>query len=283
MHAPSSRGKRQARLQERTLTLSQAVVEVEWRDVRRTGSTRRSVGASNVSKSHRRREVFFDVLSKCSAGSRQDGRSAVEMAIVADSLPNAGASIRLVPRPEMPADALTKPELAKTNGRLEHLIKTGHFTLVLLQATMKQRSEQPRPKLRSRSAAEQTRNETSRPQKEAADDSLDLCGSCCVRGIKREVLTENAPSLNTAPRRSVAQWKLLLADDDAFEPIGQLSTFQCVPNESKKRTLRDYAEERWATKERPSNKPNQLKTNMFVPFPLRAAALWRIRRNGIDS
>ena len=38
---------------------------------------------------------------------------------------------------------------------------------------MKQRSEQPYPKLRSQSASEHTRNESSRPEKEAADDSLE--------------------------------------------------------------------------------------------------------------
>ena len=51
------------------------------------------------------------------------------MAIVADSLAEAGAFVRWVPHPQMPAVGLTKREV-KTSGALEHWTKTGHFTPV---------------------------------------------------------------------------------------------------------------------------------------------------------
>ena len=82
--------------------------------------------------------------------------------------------------PHLPADGLTKAELAKTSGALEHLLKTGHLTWVQEHATMEQRWEEPHLKLRSRSAAEQFRSESSRSVKEAADDSLENSADAMV-------------------------------------------------------------------------------------------------------
>ena len=93
--------------------------------VRCIGSTGLSVGAGNVSKPRRRRR-------------RTEQRLGGLSTIVADSLVKAAVSIRWVPHPQMSADGLAKAELAKTTGTLEHSIKTGHFTLVQEQKTMKQ-------------------------------------------------------------------------------------------------------------------------------------------------
>ena len=82
------------------------------------------------------------------------------MVIAADSL-------RWVPHSQMAADGLTKAGLVKTNGASEHLVKTLHFTLVQEQSGMQQRSECPQFLLRSRSAAEDTRNEATELSDEA--------------------------------------------------------------------------------------------------------------------
>ena len=121
--------------------------------VRRTGSMGPSVGTGDISKPHRRREVFvprgapgFSGLSTSPEERSRDGDR---------------GRLRWVPRPQMPADGLTNAELATTNGALEYVIKTGRLTPQQKQAKMKQRSEQPHLKLSLRSAAEQTRNESS--------------------------------------------------------------------------------------------------------------------------
>ena len=67
-----------------------------------------------------------------------------------------------MPHPQMPVDSLSKAELVKTKETLEHLIKKGHFTLVQEQSVMQQRAERPQLKLRSSSAAEHLRNETTK-------------------------------------------------------------------------------------------------------------------------
>ena len=151
------------------------------------------------------------------------------MAIVADSLPNAGASIRLVPRPEMPAGRTHQTRFGQDQRAAGAHDQDGSLHLGAPasndETAVGKTTSQTPITIRCRADSQRDLSTT----KKAADDSLeDLCGSSCVRGIKREVLTENAPSLNTAPRRSVAQWKLLLADDDAFEPIGQLIVFQSL-------------------------------------------------------
>ena len=92
------------------------------------------------------------------------------MAIVADSLARAGASIRWVPSPQLPADGLSKAELFKTNGVLEQLIETGHFTLVQEQATIETAVGTTTSQNPNRICCRQARNESSRPEKEAVDD-----------------------------------------------------------------------------------------------------------------
>ena len=80
----------------------------------------------------------YDALSKDSAASRKDRRSAVEMAFVADSLATAGLQLGgcLIFRcPQTISRRRSWPR------PLEHLIKTGHFTLVQEQALMQQCAE----------------------------------------------------------------------------------------------------------------------------------------------
>ena len=81
------------------------------------------------------------------------------MANEADSLAKASASIHSVPHPQFPEDGLT--EWGKTTGALVHFSRPGHFTLVQEQTvTLQKKTVQPQLKLRSRSAAEQLRRET---------------------------------------------------------------------------------------------------------------------------
>ena len=139
--APGSRGRCQARLHERQHGrrrggARQAQYAVP---VRRTGSLGPSVGTGDISKPHRRREVFvprgapgFSGLSTSPEEGSRDGDR---------------GRLRWVPRPQMPADGLTNAKLATTNGALEFVIKTGRLTPQQKQAKMKQRSEQPHLKL----------------------------------------------------------------------------------------------------------------------------------------
>lgn len=72
----------------------------------------------------------FDVLQKAATGSRQDRRTALELAIIAEALRSAGAPApRWVPHARMPADALTKEYCTLVNSALDHLIRTCTFGL----------------------------------------------------------------------------------------------------------------------------------------------------------
>ena len=63
----------------------------------------------------------FDVLIKECAGNRQDRRTAVDLAIVRETLKAQGSHIRGIPHPLMLADSMTKADPSAGNDALRHL------------------------------------------------------------------------------------------------------------------------------------------------------------------
>ena len=69
----------------------------------------------------------FDALIKECAGSRQDRRTAVDLAIVRATLTVQGSHVRWIPHPLMPADSMTKADLSAGNDALRHMLRTGQL------------------------------------------------------------------------------------------------------------------------------------------------------------
>ena len=102
---------------------------------------------------------LFDAISKDSVGSRQDRRTAVEIAIILDALRKSRSTVRWAPHPKMIADVLTKDNIAKSNGALEEVLRTSKFSLWEEEDELLKRKENPSFKLRSKKASERTRQE----------------------------------------------------------------------------------------------------------------------------
>ena len=90
----------------------------------------------------------FDALIKECAGSRQDRRAAVDLAIVRETLKAQGSRIRWIPHPLMPADAMTKVDPSAGSDALRHLLRTGK--LVWDEETIRQSAGLGRSKAVSR-------------------------------------------------------------------------------------------------------------------------------------
>ena len=145
---------------------------------------------------------LYHVVRKGSAGSRQVRRSAVEMAIVADSLRQMGTAS---------SDARRRTHQCRVghDQRCAGVrdIKTGRLTPQQKQAKMKQRSEQPHLKLSPRSAAEQTRNESSQREKDAADDSLEDSADAMVAVERARKTGSLTPEERRMARGSRDRWR----------------------------------------------------------------------------
>lgn len=72
---------------------------------------------------------LYDAVIKQSPSSRQDRRTAVELAIIVESMRKSGSCLRWTPHPRMPADVLTKEALSKFNGALEEILRTSRLGL----------------------------------------------------------------------------------------------------------------------------------------------------------
>eukprot|EP00435_Cladocopium_sp_Y103_P027150 s2554_g6.t1 len=66
---------------------------------------------------------LYDALAKQCPSSRQDRRTALELAVIVDLLIKTGSHIRWTPHQRMPVDSMTKADLMKGNGTLLHLLK----------------------------------------------------------------------------------------------------------------------------------------------------------------
>jgi len=96
---------------------------------------------------------LYDAVIKQSPCSRQDRRTAVELAIIVESMRKSSCTLRWTPHPRMPADVLTKDDLGKSNGALEEILRTSRFGLWSEEEELKQRKEDPTAKYRSKTAS----------------------------------------------------------------------------------------------------------------------------------
>ena len=104
---------------------------------------------------------LFDAITKESVTSRQDRRTAIEIAIILDALKKSGSTVRWTPHPRMIADVLTKDNIAKSNGALEEVLRTSRLSLWEEKEELLKRKENPNFKLRSKRASERMRQNTS--------------------------------------------------------------------------------------------------------------------------
>ena len=102
---------------------------------------------------------LFDAIIKESVGSRQDRRTAVEIAIILDSLKRSGSTVRWTPHPKMIADVLTKDNIGKSNGALEEVLRTSKMSLWEESEELQRRKEDPSFKYRSKKASERIRQD----------------------------------------------------------------------------------------------------------------------------
>lgn len=104
---------------------------------------------------------LFDALQKESINSRQDRRTSIEVAIILDAIESSGSVVRWSPHPKMVADVLTKDNIAKSNGALEELLRTGKLAIWDENEELRLRKNNPSFKLRSKKASQRIRTEGS--------------------------------------------------------------------------------------------------------------------------
>ncbi len=100
---------------------------------------------------------LYDAVQKQNTTSRQDRRTSVELAIITETMNRSQASLRWTPHPRMIADALTKDDLARSNGALEELLRTGLLSLWNEDSELEIRRSDPKSKGRSKKASERFR------------------------------------------------------------------------------------------------------------------------------
>ena len=93
---------------------------------------------------------LYDAIFKQCPASRQDRRTALELAVIVDAVQKAGSAIRWTPHQRMPVDMLTKVDMSKTNGTLLHLLRTGQLRIDKEDVEMmrRQRDESARSRTR---------------------------------------------------------------------------------------------------------------------------------------
>ena len=99
---------------------------------------------------------LYDTVRKNNPTSRQDRRTSVELAIIIEALQASRGVLRWSPHPRMVADALTKDDIAKSNGALEQLMRTGHLRLWSEDLELERRKD-PMFRGRSKSASHKIR------------------------------------------------------------------------------------------------------------------------------
>lgn len=100
---------------------------------------------------------LYDTIQKESPSSRQDRRTAIEIAIILNSIKKADTIVRWAPHPRMVADVLTKDDLSRSNGALEEVLRTGRLALWDESTELQLRKSCPASKNRSKRASEQRR------------------------------------------------------------------------------------------------------------------------------
>ena len=102
---------------------------------------------------------LFDTVQKGNPTSRQDRRTSVELAIISEAMSQAKGVLRWSPHPKMIADTLTKDDIARSNGALEEVLRTGRLSLWDEQHELEKRKD-PKFRRRSKKASEMIREES---------------------------------------------------------------------------------------------------------------------------
>ena len=183
-----------------TLALGEAVAAVEWLQIFLAdviwGSASRqewtdslsehSIGVSAESKlsqghdhSHSQSHIIdakavFDALQKEAAGSKQDRRAAIDLAIIQESINKAGAQMKWIPHNKMLADPLTKVDPQKGSAALEHVLDSGLFRFVDPIEELAWRAQDVRHKNRSRSFSQRRAQEES---------GINFLAALCFKGF----------------------------------------------------------------------------------------------------
>ena len=158
-----------------TLALSAAIAEVEWvqwllRDVMHgdvllpsstvTAPFSAVLRAGGNLDSGRMKQLHvvdakscYDALARGGTSSARDRRTAIELAIVAETLSRHKSRVRWVPHGRMPVDPLTKADISSSNAALCDLIRSGHLCLVEEAVELAARREGVTSKSRSQKAS----------------------------------------------------------------------------------------------------------------------------------
>ena len=97
---------------------------------------------------------LYDCIMKEHPSGKQDRKSAMELAIIVKDLKDTGSMVRWVPHQKMLVDTMTKEDPSRTNGALEHFLKTGRISFVDERLELEQRRNDLTFKRGSRGAAE---------------------------------------------------------------------------------------------------------------------------------
>ena len=100
---------------------------------------------------------LFDAITKDNPASRQDRRTATEIAIILESIRRSSSVTRWSPHPKMIADVLTKDDISKSNGALEELVRTSRLRLWDESVELANRKSDPSSKNRSKRASSMLR------------------------------------------------------------------------------------------------------------------------------
>eukprot|EP00435_Cladocopium_sp_Y103_P035246 s245_g9.t1 len=97
---------------------------------------------------------LYDALYKMCPASRQDRRTALELAVIVDLLQKTGSQIRWTPHPRMPVDTLTKADISKGNGALLHLLRNASLRIEKEETELHRRQNEAVARSRTRRASE---------------------------------------------------------------------------------------------------------------------------------
>ena len=98
----------------------------------------------------------FDTLERDCSGKKGEERTAIELAVIRESMSRLGSEIRWNPHPRMVVDGMTKiPKyIGPSNLQLLHFMKHGRFKLTDESSEMRLRQSDPSLKSRSKEAME---------------------------------------------------------------------------------------------------------------------------------
>ena len=96
---------------------------------------------------------LYDCLLREHPSGKQDRKSALELAIVLKDLQETKSTIRWVPHQKLLVDSMTKDDPLRTNGALEHFLKSGVLAFVNVQEELDYRKQGASAKSRSHKAS----------------------------------------------------------------------------------------------------------------------------------